>query len=101
VRRWDASAQEWEKVLSEKGEILQNGFPPDLAIAHVELARMYRLMNNRDLAREHYEEALRMWQHADEFALLRDAQRELGELAPGAGPAGKTVGSGTAETQTK
>jgi len=96
-RRWDASAQEWETVLSEKGEILQNGFPPDLAIAHIELARMHRLMNNFDLARKHYEEALRMWQHADELTLLRDAQRELRELVPEAGPSGKTVGSLTTE----
>ena len=92
-RRWDLAVGEWEKVLAERGEILQNGFPPDLAIAHIELARVYRKMNNRDLARKHYEEALRMWQHADEFTLLRDAQRELRELAPEAGPSGKTVGS--------
>jgi tetratricopeptide (TPR) repeat protein len=103
--RWDLSAGEWEKVLGEGAEILQNGFPPDLAIAHLELARVYRQMNNRDLARKHYEQALRMWQHADELTLLRDAQRELRELAPEAGPSGKTVGSSTTEpvsqTQTK
>ena len=94
--RWDLAAGEWEKVLGERGEILQNGFPPDLAVAHLELARVYRQINNRDLARQHYEEALRMWQHADEFPLLRDAQRELRELVPEAGPSGKAVGSGTA-----
>ena len=95
--RWEISARQWEKVLGERGEILQNGFPPDLPIAHLELARVYRQMRNRDLARKHYEEALRMWQHADELTLLRDAQRELRELVPEAGPSGKTVGSGTTE----
>ncbi len=58
--RSDLAAEQWEKALGEGGEILQNGFPPDLAIAHIELARLYRQMNHRDLARQHYEEALRM-----------------------------------------
>jgi tetratricopeptide (TPR) repeat protein len=79
-RRWDLAAHEWEQVLNRKGEILQNGYPPDLGIAHLEAARVYRQMNNRELAREHYEEAVRMWQHADDFAELRDAQRELRQL---------------------
>jgi len=86
---WDLSAQQWEKVLGERGEILQNGFPPDLAIAHLELARVYRQINNRNLALQHYEEVLRLWQHADELTLLRDARRELRELAPEAGPSRK------------
>jgi len=87
--RWDLSAQQWERTLGERGEILQNGFPPDLVIAHLELARAYRQMNNRNLALKHYEEVLRQWQHADELTLLRDAQREFKELAPEAGPSGK------------
>lgn len=80
--RWNLAAAEWEKVLNKRGEILQNGFPPDLAFAHVELARMYSQSNHLNLARQHYEEALRMWQHGDELKLLRDAKRELSELAP-------------------
>lgn len=86
--RWDLAEEEWKKVLDEKAEILQNGFPPDLAIAHLELARVCRQTHHLDLARNHYEEALRIWQHADELTLLRDAQRKLRELAPGAGPSG-------------
>jgi len=103
--RWELSARQWETVLGERGEILQNGFPPDIATAHLELARVYRQMNNRDLARKHYEEALHMWQNPDEFTQFREAQRELRELAPEAGPSAGTVGSGTrepvSETQTK
>jgi eukaryotic-like serine/threonine-protein kinase len=87
--RWDLSAGQWEKVLDERGEILQNGFPPDLVIAHLELARAYRQMNNRNLALKHYEEVLRLWQHADELTLLREAQHELRELLPEAGHSGK------------
>jgi tetratricopeptide (TPR) repeat protein len=93
--RWQLSAAQWEMVVAEKGEILQNGFPPDLAIAHLELARVYLQMNNRDLARNHYGEALRMWQHADESIQFREGQRGLRELAPEVSPSGKTVSSAT------
>jgi tetratricopeptide (TPR) repeat protein len=79
-RRWELAAAEWQKVLDQSGEILQSGFPPDLAVTHLELARVYHRMNGLDLARKHYEEALRMWQHADELNLLRDAKREYQEL---------------------
>jgi eukaryotic-like serine/threonine-protein kinase len=74
--RWDMAAHEWDQVLYRKAEILQDGFPPDLADAHFQLARTYRHMNKRDLALSHYQEVLRMWQHADELPLLRDARRE-------------------------
>ena len=84
--RWDLAAREWEKVLGEKGEILQNGFPPDLAIAHIELARVYRQMNNRDLARKHYEEALRMWQHADEFTAASGCPTRVAGIGPRSRP---------------
>ncbi|HTZ95919.1 MAG TPA: protein kinase [Terriglobales bacterium] len=83
---WERAAAAWEKVLDKKGEILQNGFPPDLAFAHVELARAYRQINNHNLARQHYEDALRMWQHGDELNWLWDAKRELNSLAAEANP---------------
>jgi tetratricopeptide (TPR) repeat protein len=79
-KRWDLAAHEWEQVLRGKGEILQDGFPPDLVYAHLQLARVYREMNHPDLARNHYEEVLRMWQHADELPVLRGTKRELQEL---------------------
>jgi len=85
-KHWELSLREWEKVLAEQGAMLQNGFPPDLAIAHLQLARLYRRMNNRNAARNHYEEVLRLWQHGEEVTLLRDAQREFKGLAPEAGP---------------
>ena len=81
-KRWALAAQEWEQVLHRKGEILQYGYPPDLVFAHLQLARAYGQLNNRDLARSHYEEILRMWQNADALPLVRDARRELQELMP-------------------
>jgi tetratricopeptide (TPR) repeat protein len=81
-KRWDLAAREWEQVISRKGEILQNDFPPELAYAHLELAANYRLLDKSDLARTHYEEVLRMWQHADELPVLKHAHRELQSLSP-------------------
>lgn len=95
--RWELSAGQWERVLREKGEILQNGFPPDFASAHLQLAQVYLRMNNRDLARKHYQEALRMWKHGDEFTQSREAQRALQKMPPEVGPSAKTVGSAIAE----
>jgi tetratricopeptide (TPR) repeat protein len=91
--RWDVAAQQWEKVLGEKDQILQNGFPPDLVIAHLELARVYRQLNNRDLSRKHYEEVISMWQHADDLPLLRQSKLELQQLASEAGPSKETPGT--------
>jgi len=54
-------------------------------------------MNNRDLARKHYQEALRMWKHGDEFTQFREAQRALQDMPPEVGPSAKTVGSAIAE----
>jgi tetratricopeptide (TPR) repeat protein len=79
--RWDLAAEKWQNVLHCKGEILQSGFPLDLPVAHIELARVYRQLNHPDLSRQQYEEALGMWTHADEFTLFREAKSELGSLA--------------------
>jgi tetratricopeptide (TPR) repeat protein len=79
-KRWNLAAQEWEQVLRRKGEILQFGFPPDLAFAQLQLARAYHETNQLDLARSHYESVLRMWQPADALPLVTDAKRELQDL---------------------
>ena len=80
-KRWDLAAAEWEQVLRRKGEVLQDDFPPDLVLAQLQLARVCLAMNNPNLARDHYEEVLRMWQHADELPPLMDARRELKKLS--------------------
>jgi tetratricopeptide (TPR) repeat protein len=85
-RLWGLSAQAWEKVISERNEILQSGFPPDLAVAHLQLARVYGEMNNRDLALKHYGEIVRMWQHGDDLPVLQHARHELEDLKPKIGP---------------
>ena len=79
-RRWDLATREWEQVLRSRGEILHYDYPPDLAYAHLELGRLYGLLEEPDLARTHYEEMIRMEAQADDFPAVKLARRELREL---------------------
>ena len=79
-RRWKVAAQEWEQVLSRKGEVLQDGFPPDLTYAHIQAARAYRTLDNRALASSHYGDVFQMWQNADQLPLLKEVRRELHDV---------------------
>jgi len=90
-RRWDVSAREFEKVISRRGEILQNEYPPDLVIAHLQLARAYRQMHRPDAARAHYEQILHMWEHADDLPVLREARRESQETSAEVGHSRTTL----------
>jgi serine/threonine protein kinase/tetratricopeptide (TPR) repeat protein len=80
-QRWEIAAQEWEKVLGAQGEILQNEFPPDLLFAHLELARAYRTLKDRDRALSHYRDFLRLLQHADDLPVFRHAKGEAEQFA--------------------
>ena len=75
-----SAAEELEKVIMNGGEILQNDFPPDLALAHFQLAYIYQQTNRKDLAITHCREMLRMWQHADDGRLLREAKTLFTEM---------------------
>jgi tetratricopeptide (TPR) repeat protein len=80
-QRWEIAAQEWEKVLGAQGEILENDFPPDVLFAHLELARAYRTMKDRDRALSHYKDFLRLLQHADDLPVFLHAKREAEQFA--------------------
>jgi serine/threonine protein kinase/tetratricopeptide (TPR) repeat protein len=84
--RWDAAADEWNKVLDARGDILRYGFPPDLFFAHLQLARAYRAMNNRDSALAQYNELLRLLQNADDVPTFRQAKQEAEQFASQTSP---------------
>ncbi len=79
--QWELAAAQWEQVLRSTGEILHLEFPPDLPLAHLELARIYFHMGRPDQARRHYQEAMDMLQHADESPLRRVIQNEFKQLS--------------------
>jgi tetratricopeptide (TPR) repeat protein len=39
LERWDAASESWGDVLKARGQIIQDGFPPDLRLAETRLAR--------------------------------------------------------------
>jgi eukaryotic-like serine/threonine-protein kinase len=85
-QHWNAAIEEWQKVLGMRGEILQNEFAPDLFYAHLQLARAYRTINDRDDALVHYQHLLRLLQNADEIPLFNQARREAEQYTSGVRP---------------
>jgi serine/threonine protein kinase/tetratricopeptide (TPR) repeat protein len=80
-QRLDSAAQEWEKILAARGEILQNEFPPDLLFAHLQLARAYHTLGDRDRALLHYQALLRLLQNADHIPIFDQARLEAEQFA--------------------
>ncbi len=73
--------EEWNQFLTGRGMLLQNGFPPDLAVAHIQLGRLYARANDLSQAKDHYQKAAEWWAQADDFPLRRAASRELASLS--------------------
>ena len=77
---WDRAAAAWRQVLEDRGEILQDSFPADWVVAHLELGRVYRGLGDLARARNEYEEFFRIWQNADELPVRQQALREWQEI---------------------
>lgn len=80
LRDWPRAIEHWQLFLASRGAILQNEFPPDLALAHLQLARAYRQVNNISQARSHYQALFNLWQQADDLPIRRFAAREYQQL---------------------
>ena len=85
-RQWVEAAREWREVLAARGEILRDGFPPELIEAQVALGHVYTHLDQPARAREHYEQALGAWKDADAQKLTRDATQALQRLNDGRQP---------------
>jgi tetratricopeptide (TPR) repeat protein/predicted Ser/Thr protein kinase len=79
-RDWDRAAAGWRQVLEDRGEILQDSFPADWVVAHLELGRGYHRVGDLARARSEYEEFLRIWQDADELPVRQLALHEWQEM---------------------
>ena len=77
---WVHASEEFEQFLKERGQVLQQGFPPDLALAHLELGRVYRHTNDLARAQLHYQQLLTMWRQGDDIPIRRLAVRELQQV---------------------
>lgn len=79
-QRWVLAVAEWERVNHAIGEILHNEFPPDLALAHLELARAFREIGDHAHARTQYDEFLSLWRNADNLTVRHQGENELQQL---------------------
>jgi eukaryotic-like serine/threonine-protein kinase len=77
---WDRAVAGWQQVLGDRGEILQDSFPADWIVAHLELGRVYFRTGDLAKARTEYEEFFRIWQNADEVPVRQQALREWQEM---------------------
>jgi tetratricopeptide (TPR) repeat protein/tRNA A-37 threonylcarbamoyl transferase component Bud32 len=77
---WVHASEQFEQFLKEQGQVLQQGFPPDLALAHFELGRVYRHTNDLSRAEGHYQQLLAMWRQGDDIPIRRLAVRELQQV---------------------
>ena len=78
---WDRAIAGWQQVLGDGGEILQDSFPADWVVAHLELGRVYYRSGDLARARSEYEEFFRIWQNADELPVRQQALHEWRAMA--------------------
>ena len=73
-----AAAAEFQKILDHRGIVLNE---PIGALAHLQLARAYRLQGDTAKARAEYQDFLALWQDADPaIPILKQAKAEYAKL---------------------
>ena len=75
--RAEESAREYQKIMALPGVVYDD---PMGTLTHLQLARAYALRRDSPLARQHYEQFLRLWQDADPLPPLLAARSELAHL---------------------
>jgi tetratricopeptide (TPR) repeat protein/tRNA A-37 threonylcarbamoyl transferase component Bud32 len=79
-RDWRLAAEQWNKVIQSRGEILREEFPADLVLAHLQLARIDDRLGDLEGARSQYQEFLQFWQQSDNVRQRREALHEQTRL---------------------
>ncbi len=79
-RDWPAARDAWLKVIDGKGQILRHDCSADWVLAHLELARVYRELDDKENAERSYEKFLKLWGHAEQLPLIDSGRRELEQL---------------------
>ena len=78
---WRAAAQEWRQVAGARGDILLHGFPADLVLARLQLARASARLGLIADARAGYDFVLETWQQGDTTPIRRRTQDESSHLS--------------------
>jgi tetratricopeptide (TPR) repeat protein/tRNA A-37 threonylcarbamoyl transferase component Bud32 len=80
-RDWHRSRESWRKLIASRGEIIQEGFGAEWALAHLEVARTSRALGDIATARREYDKFLTMWKDAESMSVLRMAAAESRTLS--------------------
>lgn len=62
---WGNAVEAYKRYIQFKGEILRDDFSPDWVLAHLQLARFYAKLGDRETAAQDYDECLQIWRNAD------------------------------------
>jgi hypothetical protein len=68
-------------VLASRGEILRDGFPPDLVLAWLALGNVCEKQGRTGQALQYYQHVVDAWRHADLAPPLADAREAIRRLA--------------------
>jgi len=79
--RWEDAGREWQSVLESRGEILRDGFPPDLVLAWLGLGHARENQGQTGQALQYYQHVVDAWREADLVAPLADARSAIRRLA--------------------
>ena len=78
------AALEFQRIIEHSGVVVSD---PVGALAHVQLARSYRMSGDFERAKTVYQSFFELWKEADpEIPLLRQAQAEFRQLSPRSAP---------------
>jgi serine/threonine protein kinase/tetratricopeptide (TPR) repeat protein len=80
---WQSAAAEWRQVVAARGDILRHGFPADLVLGHLQLARANAKLGRVEDAQAGYNRVIAAWQQGDDTALRRRVLEESGQLGDG------------------
>jgi tetratricopeptide (TPR) repeat protein len=78
---WHAAAAEWRQVVAARGDILRHGFPADLVLADLQLARMGAKLGESVEAQAGYDRIVAAWQNGDDSMLRRRALEESSQFS--------------------
>jgi tetratricopeptide (TPR) repeat protein len=90
LKDWPGVVEAWTRVLRHSGQLLQDGVPTDLGLAHVGLARALDRAGQIESTRDHVRQAGAQWSAAT-TGPLKEMLDSLDHLDQGPGGAGQSM----------
>jgi hypothetical protein len=78
---WQSAAAEWRQVVADRGSILRHGFPADVVLAHLQLARASARLGQTADAQAGFDSVMAAWEQGDDTPLRRRVREESLQLS--------------------